>query len=316
MGETKLISIIAPLYNEELNILIFYEQLMKVLFNIKDRYDYELIFINDGSYDRSGEIIGELSQKDPKIKHLEFTRNFGKEVATSAGLNYAGGQAAILIDVDLQHPVELIPEFIKKWEEGYGVVIGVRKHNHQYGMIKKLGSIGFYQILNLIGETRLTPGGTDFRLLDRQVINEFNRLPEKNRLVRGLISWLGFKRCFIDFTAQARNGGRAGYTHMKLVRLAVSSFVAYSLVPLKLASYFGVFITLVASGLGVFMIIDKYLLNDLFHFSFSGTAILATLNLFLTGIMLICLGLIALYVANIHDQVINRPLYIIRKKNF
>lgn len=311
---SKLISIIIPVYNEERNLPLIYEELLRVWRGLKEKYDYEIIFVNDGSEDKSGQIIEELARLDRRVKYIEFSRNFGKEMATTAGINHAKGEAAIMIDADLQHPPELIPAFLRKWEEGADIVVGIREKNKKEGLVKKLGSNLFYKIMNLIGETEIIPRATDYRLIDKKVIEEFNRFTERNRITRGLIDWLGFKKDYIHFRARARKYGKAGENFPKLVKLALFSFVTHSLFPLKLAGYLGIFITLFASLLGIFIFINRYLLGDPFGFGFSGVGMLAVFILFLIGIVLICLGLIALYIANIHGEVINRPMYVIRKK--
>jgi len=310
----KLISIIVPIYNEEKNIPLFYNTLLKTINNLKN-YNFEVIFVNDGSSDNSDKEIEKLTLKDERIKFIEFSRNFGKEIATSAGINNAKGDGAIMIDADLQHPIELIPEFIKKWEKGGEMIIGVRKKNKGEGIIKRTGSFFFYKIMNLIGETKLIPRATDYRLIDRKIINEFNKFTEHNRITRGLLNWLGFKRDFVYFNAYERVNGKASYDPIKLLKLSTTTFVSHSLVPLKLAGYLGIFIFLTSGTLGLFIFLEKYILEDPFGFNFSGPAILAVILLFLIGIVLICLGLIALYIGNIMSEVMNRPMYVIRKEN-
>jgi len=307
-----LISLIIPAYNEEKNILKLYQELKKTLSELE--HDHELIFINDGSQDNTQDELDRLSQNDPGIKVIEFTRNFGKEIATTAGLNSCNGQVAIMIDADLQHPVEIIPQFIEKWQAGHMLVIGVRKKDQAEGIIKKIGTYFFYKLINIISEVKVKAHSTDFRLLDRQVINEFNRLSERNRMTRGLINWLGFKPTYIYFQPNQRFQGKARYSTLKLIKLALSSMVSLSLFPLKLAGYLGIFITFFSGLGGLFIFIEKYILKDPWNLSFSGPAILAVINLFLIGIVLSCLGLIALYIANIHNEVIDRPIYVIKKK--
>jgi dolichol-phosphate mannosyltransferase len=258
--------------------------------------------------------IKKLPDRDDRVKYLQFSRNFGKELATTAGLREAKGDAAIMIDADLQHPAELIPRFIEKWKKGAEVVVGVRKKNRREGLVKKIGSFLFYKIINAIAEIRITPNATDFRLLDRAVMNEFNRFTEKNRMSRALIDWLGFNRDYIYFNANPRMDGKAGYSTLKLVRLALSGFVSLSLVPLKLAGYLGIVIVIISGSLGLFIFIERYVLGEPWNMGFSYPSILAVINLFLIGIVLSCLGLIALYIANIHGEVINRPMYVIRSR--
>ena len=248
------------------------------------------------------------------MKHLEFSRNFGKEIATSAGLHHALGEAAIMIDADLQHPSEFIPEFVEKWENGAPVVVGIREKNKGEELFKRIGSALFYRIMNLIGETQIIPNATDFRLLDRKVIEEFKKFTERNRITRALVDWLGFEIARVYFRANERKSGKAGYNYLKLIKLALSSFVSHSLFPLKLAGYLGIFITVFSTFLGLFVIIEQIILKDPLGVRFSGTAMLAVMILFLVGVMLSSLGLIALYIAHIHDEVINRPMYVIKNQ--
>lgn len=310
----KLISLIIPVYNEEDNIDLMHSSLMAVWKNLKGRYDYEIIFINDGSIDKSRGLIEKLVNADRKIRYIEFSRNFGKEVATSAGLHYCKGDGVIIIDADLQYPLELIPEFIAKWENGAEIVIGIRNSNKGEGIIRKVGSGVFYKIMNLIGETKIIPQATDFRLIDKKVVEEFNRFTERQRITRGLLDWMGFTKDYVYFNANIRNKGKTNYNLFKKSKLAMSSFVAHSLIPLKLAGYLGIFITFFSIILGLFIFVEKYVLQDPWNMGFSGSAILAVMILLLVGVILICLGLIALYIANIHTEVMNRPLYVIKKK--
>lgn len=314
MGGLSLISIIIPILNEEENILPLYNKLTKVFDGFKGKYECEIIFIDDGSKDRSLDVIKSLADCDPRIKFVEFSRNFGKEIALSAGIHFCKGDAAIMIDGDLQHPPEIMSEFIKKWRDGYDVVIGVRRENRSEKLIKRIGSFWFYKIINFIGEEKLTPNATDYRLLDKKVIAEFNRFTEKNRITRGIINWLGFKRSYIRFDAPGRNSGKAGYDCLKLTKLAFSAFVNHSLFPLKFAGYLGLVITFFSGILGLFIFIEKYILKDPWRFDFSGPAILAVIILFLIGVVLICLGLMAIYIGNIHREVINRPMYVARSR--
>jgi len=310
--EKKLISIVIPVYNEEKNIPVVYAELKRILNSVD--YDFEIIFVNDGSTDRSQAELNRISENDKNVKIIEFTRNFGKEAATSAGLGICEGSACLLLDADLQHPVELIPEFLAKWEKGAEVVVGVRNKNRGEGLIKKIGSYLFYLTINKIAEIEITPHATDYRLLDKLVIEEFKKLTERNRMTRALIDWLGFRRDYVYFNANERKYGKPGYRYLKLVKLALSSYVAHSLFPLRLAGYLGIFITFGSGILWLLMLADKFLLRGPWKFNFSGPAMLAVAILFLVGIILICLGLIALYIGNIHVEVIDRPIFVIRKK--
>lgn len=312
----QLLSIIIPVYNEESNIPLIYAELKRTLQNLEN-IKAEIIFVNDGSVDKSGSIIESLVEQDESVKYIEFSRNFGKEFATTAGLRNCNGDAAIVIDADLQHPVELISDFVEKWRAGSDMVIGVRNKNSGKGIVKNFSSYLFYYLINFVGETKIKNGATDFRIIDRKVINEFNSFTEHNRITRGLLDWLGFKKEYIYFNAQPRKNGKASYSSRKLFKLALSSFVSHSLFPLKFAGYLGTFIILISGPLGLYIFVDRYLLQDPFGFNFSGTAVLAVLNMFLVGVVLSCLGLIAIYIGSIQYEVMNRPIYVIRqKKNF
>ncbi|MEI7890973.1 MAG: glycosyltransferase family 2 protein [bacterium] len=311
----KKISIIIPAYNEEKNIPLAYLELQKVFAKVLENYSFEIIFINDGSRDKTIVEIEKLAKEHEDVKFLDFSRNFGKELATSAGLNHCQGDACIMLDADLQHPIELIPEFIAKWEAGAEVVIGIRNKNKSTGIFKKIGSSLFYKIINKIAEIEVTPNATDFRLLDRKVIDEFNKFHEANRMTRALIDWLGFHREYIHFEANERIHGEASYSFWKLFKLAMNSFISLSLLPLKLAGYLGMSITLVSGLAGFYILLGKYFYRTPFASTFSDSENLAILLVFLVGIILTSIGLIALYIANIHSEVINRPMYVVRKKN-
>lgn len=309
-GNRSLISIIIPIHNEEDNIPVIWEELKNIFKRFS--YDFEVLFIDDGSTDKSASIAAMIGATDTRAKLLEFSRNFGKEAATSAGFHHALGDAVICIDADLQHPPELIPEFIKAWESGHEVVIGVRNNDASDTKVKKLGSKLYYKIINLISHTNIIPRATDYRLVDRVVVDEFNRLTEHSRMTRGLIDWLGFRRSFIYFDAPEREQGEASYTTWKLIKLAIESMIAHSLFPLRIAGYLGGFITVVSIILGIVMFTDRYISH--LGFDFSGPAILADVILFLVGIVLISLGLLAYYIGHIYHDVQDRPLYIVRKR--
>lgn len=306
------ISVIVPTYNESANIPVIYKALQKVLSKLP--YGYEIIFVDDGSHDDSSIVVSGIVRRDKNVRFIELARNFGKENALSAGLHNCGGEAAIMIDADMQHPPELIPKLIAKWEQGADVVIGVREASASEGPIKRLGSRLFNALLRRVTSIPVVNGATDFRLMDRTVIDEFNRFTERNRITRGLIDWLGFKRDYVVFKANARKHGEASYDFRKLWGLAMNSFVSLSLLPLKIAGYLGLVIVLISGPLGVFIFVEKYVLDDPRSLMITGSAALAVILMFLVGIILICLGIIAIYIGSIHEQVANRPLYVERKR--
>lgn len=308
----KHLTIVIPVYNEEKNILPVFAAVKRVMGELT--YSWNVLFVDDGSRDGSLAQIVALAASAPEVNYLELSRNFGKEVATTAGLTQAIGDGVVLMDADLQHPPEVIHELVQHWEAGADIVVGIRVQNQGEGIIKRLGSKLFYRIMAAMSETELQSGETDFRLIDRRVVEEFKLFTERNRMTRALLNWLGFKRVNVTFTANARTEGQAAYSNLKLVRLALHAFIANSLFPLKIAGYLGVLITLFAGACGTFIFFVKYMFNDPWGFNFSGPAVLAVLNLFLIGVVLACLGLVALYIGSIHAEVANRPLYIVRSK--
>lgn len=307
------ISIVIPVHNEEKNIPLVYSALQSVWEQIP-AYEYEFIFVNDGSTDGSATAIEALTAADPRVKYIEFSRNFGKELATTAGIEAAEGDAVIMLDADLQHPPALIPELVGAWERGAEVVVCLRTKNHGEGLAKRVGSWLFHRIMRAMSETAVERGETDFRLLDRAVADAFKRLPERRRMTRVLINWLGFRRETVYFEAPARENGVAGYSIGKLVHLALNSFVSNSLLPLRLAGYLGLGITSFSGALGTLVFVERYILDDAWGWSVSGSAQLAIINVFLIGIVLMALGIIALYIANIHTEVAGRPLYVARRR--
>ena len=311
-ADNRLVSIVTPVHNEAQNILPFYSELLRVLQPLPN--PFELIFVDDGSTDDSVKHIKSLARvSDVKLRLIQLSRNFGKEVSLTAGIEAATGDAVLLIDSDMQHPIDKIPEFIRAWNDGNEVVIGVRTRSVSETRLKRYGSKTYYRIMNRIGETRQIPHSTDFRLLDRIVVDAFSRFTERQRITRGLIDWLGFKRAVIYFQANERRHGTPSYDTFKLIQLAIDSFTSHSLLPLRFAGYLGAVITILSGFLGVFTFIEVYLLPDPLALNPSGTALLAILLLFLVGIILSCLGIIATYIARINGEVANRPLYVVRE---
>ncbi len=302
-----------PVHNEEQNIPLLFAEL-SAIFTLNPIYRFDVVFVNDGSTDRSQTVLEDLAEHHKNVRVIEFSRNFGKEAATSAGLHASKSDAVIIMDSDLQHPTILIPEFIKKWEDGADVVIGLRKKNKGAGIVKTYGSHLYYWFMNRIGDTPIVEGATDFRLLDKKVVVEFNKFTEHDRMTRGLIAWLGFHRVFVEFEADKRRNGDASYSFGKLVHLALSSFISHSLFPLKASGYLGFFITIVSFFVGLFVFTNRYIFNDPLNLHVSGSAQLAILMVFFIGIVLMSLGVIALYIANIQNEVLNRPLYIVRSE--
>jgi dolichol-phosphate mannosyltransferase len=304
----KLVSIVVPTHNEAAGISHFHRKLRESLPN---RYRYELLYVDDGSTDSTLEKLKSIREKDSDVHIISFSKNFGKEAATTAGINESKGDATIIIDGDGQHPVELINSFLKKWEKGAQVVIGLRANNKNEGPLKHYGSKLFYRIFNLITKERLVPNSTDFRLISAEVRLAFGKLNEHNRITRALIDWLGYKKEYVTFTANAREFGEATYTMNKLVKLAMNSFISLTTFPLLLSGYLGIIITPMALFVGLFIIIEQYMMGDPLSLKITGSASLGVFIVFLVGIILTGQGLIALYTSRIHEEVKNRPHYII-----
>ena len=306
----RLISIVIPVFCEEKNIQNLYKQLENVTKDMQ-RYNWEYIFVDDGSTDGSFEELKKLAVVDKKVKVLGFSRNFGKEIALSAGVEAASGSAVITIDADLQHPPQLIPDMIKKWEAGADMVAGIRKKTEEQSFLRKVSSKLFYWIMRRISIVEMPAHSTDFRLMDRKLADIFRTISEKSRIYRGIIDWMGFQKEYIEFDANARTKGNPGYSYKKLFTLAINSITAYSLFPLKIAGYLGTIITLFSVLLLLIMLPTSFLFGSAY---FSPISIIVVSNTLLIGVVLMCLGFIALYIGNIHTEVVDRPLYIVRTR--
>lgn len=308
----KLISIVLPSYREEKNVSLIYNELVNVLSSIKEEYDYELIYINDWSPDNTWIEIYKLCQLDDKVKWINLSRNFWKEIAISAWIELSKWDCVITLDSDWQHPVDKIPEFLKYWLEWYDIVYNQRPDTKWASFLKKFSSKIFYTIFNLISDFKLEPGTTDYRLLDRKVVDYYIMFQEKNRLYRWLTDWLWFNKKSLVFDAQKRlDDWISSYSYKKLFELAVNSLTSFSMFPLKIVGYLGFFITFISSFLLIFVLWDKILLN---FFKFSNIAIVIILNTILIWIVLMSLWLIALYIWKIHEEVLWRPMFIIKDK--
>lgn len=314
MSTNPLISIIIPVYNESQNLVWHHNKIKDFLSERKELF--EIIYVNDGSTDNSLNILKKLSEKHKNVRYASFSRNFGKESATTAGMQLSKGDAVIIIDADGQHPIEMLGSFISSWKKGNHIVIGVRINDKGEGLLKTLGSKVFYSILKLLSnDESAKPGLTDFRLIDRRVVDEYNKLTEHNRITRNLVDWLGFRRDLIEFSSNKRHAGKASYSYGKLTKLAIDGVIKHSTMPLKIIGALGMLITALSFILGLFVIFEMYLLGDPMSLQITGTALLAVFLSFLVGILLICQGLLALYVEAVHKETQNRPLYIISEKS-
>ncbi|MED4239403.1 glycosyltransferase family 2 protein [Priestia megaterium] len=301
-------SIVVPVYNEEEVIHETYRRLTEVMRSTKEAY--ELLFVNDGSRDRTAEIIKEYSEQDPAVVLLDFARNFGHQIAITAGMDYARGEAVVVIDADLQDPPELILEMIKKWKQGFDVVYAKRTKRKGETYFKKQTAAMFYRFLRAMTDIDIPLDTGDFRLLDRKVCNQMNSIQEKNRFVRGLVSWVGFKQIAVEYERDERLAGESKYPLKKMLKLSMDGITSFSYKPLKLASYAGVTL----SGIGFIYLLVVLYLKLFTDSTITGWSSLIVIQLFFSGIILIILGMIGEYIGRIYDETKNRPLYIVREK--
>jgi glycosyltransferase involved in cell wall biosynthesis len=309
MNQNQIVcSIVIPMYNEEEVIAETYKRLKKVMDETGE--PYELVFVNDGSRDRSAAIIAELAQTDDCIRLIDFSRNFGHQIAVTAGLDYAQGQSIVIIDADLQDPPEVIPRMLEKWREGYDVVYGKRLKRQGETFFKKFTAFAFYRILGALTNDSIPKDTGDFRLIDRKVCDAMKKLPEKNRFLRGMINWVGFKQIAVEYVRDERWAGETKYPLKKMLKFASDGIFSFTYKPLKLATYIGFLLS--ASG---FLYLLYVLYQRLFTSSTqTGWASIIAVNLVFNGIILVILGIIGEYIGRIYEEVKGRPLYIVREK--
>ncbi|MBX7066628.1 MAG: glycosyltransferase family 2 protein [Parachlamydiales bacterium] len=305
----QIISIIVPIYNEEGNILILYNELLSITDLISNKYDFEFIFVNDGSRDASWALLNEIASKDVRIKALKFSRNFGHQMALTAGYDIAEGDAIITMDADMQDPPKLILEMIQKWEEGSKIVYA-RRIDRKDTFMKKLTANLYYKFLDLISDVKIPRNVGDFRLIDQKVLKSLNRCREKARYFRGMVAWTGFPHTFIDFARPNRTAGATGYTWKKMFRLAFDGMTSFSMFPLKVAAYVGLFVIATGSAMFLYISFDA-LINQTNYPLFKW---LVTVIYIFMGVQFILLWFIGEYIGRIHDQQKERPLYIIADK--
>ncbi|MFS1519159.1 glycosyltransferase family 2 protein [Bacillus sp. SCS-151] len=305
MNEHVRYSIIVPVYNEESVIHETYRRLKEVMESTAEVY--ELLFVNDGSQDNTASIIKNFYEDDPSVKLINFARNFGHQIAITAGMDYANGDAIVVIDADLQDPPELILQMIEKWKQGFDVVYAKRIKREGETLFKKLTATLFYRVLRASTDIDIPVDTGDFRLIDRKVCNEMKGIQEKNRFVRGLISWVGFRQTAVEYVRNERLAGETKYPLKKMLKLSLDGITTFSYKPLKLAGYTGGFLSITAFLYMVFVIYQKLFTNS----TVDGWASLIIIQLFFSGIILILLGVIGEYIGRIYDETKNRPLYIV-----
>lgn len=303
-----MITIVAPAYNEAEGLAHFAESVKRQMEVLP--FDYQLLFVNDGSTDGTREILDRLYESDPQhVTVLHLSRNFGHQAALTAGMDHARGDAVITMDSDMQHPPHLIPELLKRWAEGYDIVQTLRRTTAQARWLKNVTSRGFYSVINEFSSTRIEPNASDFRLLSRRVLELFRRdLRERDRFLRGLVSWVGFRIANVEFDAPARLAGSTKYSFSKMASLARIGLISFSKAPLKIAVLFGLTISLLSVLYGLFAIVVWIFLKKLVV---PGWASIVLVSTFLGGANLVFLGIIGEYIASIFDEIKGRPIYIV-----
>ncbi|MFA5059054.1 MAG: glycosyltransferase family 2 protein [Candidatus Omnitrophota bacterium] len=302
------LSIVIPLHNEEESLPVLYQRLKGVL-NSPELKDHEVILIDDGSRDKTWAIVEDLVRQDSKIKGIKFSRNFGQQSALTAGLDHASGDAVIMMDGDLQHPPELIPQLVAKWKEGFDIVYTKREHNKEYGPLKNLSSKTFAFVFNRVCQVAVEEGVLDFRIISREVAESLKAMKERCRFFRGLVSWVGYKSTCIAYTAPSRISGKTKYSLGKSISLALTGILSFSSRPLYLAGFLG----LIATFLSLCYIVYAVYVKLFTDFTVPGWTSILISVLFLGGIQLITIGILGSYLAMVYEEVKARPAYIIQK---
>jgi len=301
-----MISVILPCFNEANNIPEIYDRLITVL-NLTQE-EYELIFIDDGSTDNTLETLSHICAKDSRVKVLEFSRNFGHQAALCAGLDHAQGDAVIMLDAYLQHPPEVILQLIEKWKEGYEIVNTVRNDPPGASLFKKLSAKGFYKVMNLFTNMHIPENSADFRLIDRKVVTEFKGLKEKNKFFRGLVNWIGFKKCVVTYDASPRLAGVSKYSFWKMLKFAFDGITSFSAFPLHVATMLGILVSCASFLYAMYAIYIRVFTET----AVPGWTSVLVAVLFLGGVQLLSLGIIGEYLNRVYTETKDRPVYIVR----
>ena len=308
MRTVKRISIVVPVYNEEENIAHFVQSVTAVMEQLP--YTYEMLFIDDGSRDRSREILLELGTRDPRVQSIFLARNSGHQLALTCGIDHADGDAVITMDGDMQHPPELLPVLLAKWEEGYDIVQTVRLTTEGASLFKRLTSKYYYRLLNALSDVEIQEGGSDFRLMDRKAVLALRRYREHARFIRGIVGAMGFRRTTVEFVAHERFAGQSKFSLHKMISFALDGILAYSVQPLRVAFYAGVLSALLAV-----LLFLHVLFETLSGATVPGWSTIVVCSLFFGGMQMMLLGICGEYIARILQEVKNRPLYLIACDN-
>jgi polyisoprenyl-phosphate glycosyltransferase len=303
----KLITIVVPVYNEEDNIVHFYQAVCDVM--ATQPYRFELVFVDDGSADRSREIICSLEEKDDKVQGMFLARNYGHQLALTCGLDYAEGDAVITMDGDMQHPPELLPQLIEMWKDGADVVQTIRQTTEGVSWFKKITSKYYYKLLNKMSDVHIQEGGSDFRLMDKQVVAAFRKYREHARFIRGMVGSMGYRQVQIDFVAPKRFAGSSKFSPRKMLQFALDGIMSYSRTPLRIGLYGGVVSGIVCLFLMLHVLFIKFFTDD----AVPGWATITLILLFFGGVQLSILGIIGEYIGRVFEEVKQRPLYLLQR---
>ena len=303
------ISIVVPLYNEEKNIRLMHDRLVSSILKISS--NFEIIYVNDGSNDNSFLELLKLSDEDERVKYINFSRNFGHQIAVTAGLDYSKGAAVVIIDGDLQDPPEVIPEMYALYKEGFEVVYGQRLIRKGESFFKKITAKYFYRILKKITNINIPVDTGDFRLIDRKIVNDLKNMPEQNKFLRGQIAWLGYRQTSIFFERDERKFGETGYPFSKMLKFALDGITGFSDVPLQFVTKTGIFISFISFLVILYAIFSHFILER----TITGWTSLIISSMFIGGVQLISVGIIGEYISRINKNVQNRPLYIVSETN-
>lgn len=308
MNSFRKISVVVPCFNEEESLKTFNETLLQFL---PRNYDYEIIYINDGSSDNTFQEIKALADNNPQIKYISFSRNFGHQNALKAGYDYASGDCAISLDADLQHPPAVIPDLIAKWEQGFEIVNTIRHDHQSISLAKKMSSGLFYRIMKKLSDVNIENGMADFRLVDKKVLKELKRFQENYLFFRGIIPWMGFKQTTVEFTANERFAGTTKYTFRKMLKFATTGVTAFSVKPLRISIYLGSVIALLSFIYGLYAVYVHFFTNQ----AVTGWTSVIISVLFVGGINLLMLGIIGEYLGKLFIENKRRPNYLISETN-
>lgn len=305
MKQTQ-ISIVIPLLNEEGNIKVLYESLLPVVEKISA--DYEIVFVDDGSKDSSFDIITKISQLNKRVLGISLSRNFGHQIALSAGLEHASGEAVVMLDADMQHPPEIIVDLYNKYKEGFDIVNTIRTETADVGIFKKITSYYFYKLINRLSDIHIEPAAADFRLMNRKTVNAFLQMKEKDRFTRGLVSWMGFKQAQIEYIAPQRFAGKSKYSLLKMFRFAADGITAFSAKPLRVSFFAGIIVSFTGLLYAIYAVFQYFGGKNIPGW----TSILVSI-LIIGGIQLISIGIIGEYLARVFNEAKNRPMYLVKE---